>query len=195
VGQSLAARIGKVDSKLNAFFKLDAEGALDAARAAEKEIARGEARGALHGVPVGVKDIIDVAGQATTCHSKVRLDHVAREDADGFWHIVDRTKDMIVSGGFNVFPREVEDVVAEHPAVAQVAVIGTPDEKFGEAVTAIVVPRPGHELTADVIAEIQAAVKERKGSVQVPKKVIAAEAIPMTALGKPDKKALRAQYA
>jgi fatty-acyl-CoA synthase len=102
---------------------------------------------------------------------------------------------MIVSGGFNVFPREVEDVVAEHPAVAQVAVIGTPDEKFGEAVTAIVVPRPGHELTADVIAEIQAAVKERKGSVQVPKKVIAAEAIPMTALGKPDKKALRAQYA
>ena len=120
---------------------------------------------------------------------------VAREDADGFWHIVDRTKDMIVSGGFNVFPREVEDVVAEHPAVAQVAVIGTPDEKFGEAVTAIVVPRPGHELTADVIAEIQAAVKERKGSVQVPKKVIAAEAIPMTALGKPDKKALRARYA
>jgi fatty-acyl-CoA synthase len=120
---------------------------------------------------------------------------VAREDADGFWHIVDRTKDMIVSGGFNVFPREVEDVVAEHPAVAQVAVIGTPDEKFGEAVTAIVVPRPGFDLTDDVIAEIQAAVKERKGSVQVPKKVLATDAIPMTALGKPDKKALRAQFA
>ncbi len=120
---------------------------------------------------------------------------VAREDEDGFWHIVDRTKDMIVSGGFNVFPREVEDVVAEHPSVAQVAVIGTPDEKFGEAVTAIVVPRPDHELTDAVVAEIQQAVRERKGPVQVPKRVIAAEAIPMTALGKPDKKALRAQYA
>ena len=81
---------------------------------------------------------------------------VAREDEDGFWFIVDRTKDMIVTGGFNVFPREVEDVVAEHPAVAQVGVIGTPDEKLGEAVTAIVVLRDGHELTDEVVAEIQA---------------------------------------
>ena len=75
---------------------------------------------------------------------------VAREDEDGFWFIVDRTKDMIVTGGFNVFPREVEDVVAEHPAVAQVGVIGTPDEKWGEAVTAIVVLRDGHALTDEV---------------------------------------------
>src|SRR5690349_17728313 len=66
---------------------------------------------------------------------------LAREDEDGFYYIVDRTKDMIVTGGFNVFPREVEDVVAEHPSVAQVGVIGTPHEKFGEAVTAIVVLR------------------------------------------------------
>jgi fatty-acyl-CoA synthase len=119
---------------------------------------------------------------------------VAREDEDGFWYIVDRTKDMIVTGGFNVFPREVEDVVAEHPAVAQVGVIGTPHEKFGEAVTAIVVLREGHELTDAVVAEIQDMVKERKGSVQAPKQVIAADALPLTALGKPDKKALRAQY-
>ena len=55
---------------------------------------------------------------------------MAREDEDGFWYIVGRTKDMIVTGGFNVFPREVEDVVAEHPSVAQVCVIGTPDEKW-----------------------------------------------------------------
>ena len=66
---------------------------------------------------------------------------MAREDEDGFWFIVDRVKDMIVTGGFNVYPREVEDVVAEHPAVAQVCVIGTPDEKWGEAVTAVVVLR------------------------------------------------------
>ena len=119
---------------------------------------------------------------------------VAREDEDGFWYIVDRTKDMIVTGGFNVFPREVEDVVAEHPAIAQVGVIGTPHEKFGEAVTAIVVLRPGAELTDAVVAEIQDLVKERKGSVQAPKQVIAVDALPLTGLGKPDKKALRARY-
>ncbi|GAB2631224.1 fatty-acid--CoA ligase FadD8 [Nocardioides ginkgobilobae] len=119
---------------------------------------------------------------------------VAREDEDGFWYIVDRTKDMIVTGGFNVFPREVEDVVAEHPAIAQVGVIGTPHEKFGEAVTAIVVLREGHELTEQVVHEIQEMVKERKGSVQAPKQVITTDALPLTGLGKPDKKALRAQF-
>ncbi len=124
----------------------------------------------------------------------LRTGDVAREDAEGYWYIVDRTKDMIVTGGFNVFPREVEDVVAAHPAVAQVAVIGTPHEKFGEAVTAVVVLRDGAVLTDQVVAEIQASVRERKGSVQVPKQVHATEALPLTALGKPDKKALRAAY-
>lgn len=119
---------------------------------------------------------------------------VAREDEDGFWYIVDRTKDMIVTGGFNVFPREVEDVVAEHPAIAQVGVIGTPDEKWGEAVTAIVVLRPGAELTDEVDAEIKQMVKDRKGAVQAPKQIIATDALPLTGLGKPDKKALRATY-
>ena len=118
---------------------------------------------------------------------------VAREDEDGFWYIVDRTKDMIVTGGFNVFPREVEDVVAEHPAVAQVGVIGTPDERWGEAVTAVVVLRPGFELTGELTGEIQQMVKERKGAVQSPKRVVASDALPLTGLGKPDKKALRAQ--
>ncbi len=119
---------------------------------------------------------------------------VAREDEDGFWYIVDRTKDMIVTGGFNVFPREVEDVVAEHPAVAQVGVIGTPHDKYGEAVTAVVVLREGHELTDEVVAEIQEMVKQRKGSVQAPKQVLAVDALPLTGLGKPDKKALRARF-
>lgn len=128
----------------------------------------------------------------------LRTGDVAREDEDGFWYIVDRTKDMIVTGGFNVFPREVEDVVAEHPSVGQVGVIGVPDDKWGEAVTAVVVLRgdaeTGDEAKARVTAEIQQAVKERKGAVQSPKQVIFAEALPLTALGKPDKKALRAQF-
>ena len=111
---------------------------------------------------------------------------------------MDRTKDMIVTGGFNVFPREVEDVVAQHPAVAQVGVIGVPDDKWGEAVTAVVVLRPGtpddEESVARLTAEIQQMVKERKGSVQAPKQVLLTDALPLTGLGKPDKKALRAQF-
>jgi fatty-acyl-CoA synthase len=123
---------------------------------------------------------------------------LAREDEDGFWFIVDRVKDMIVTGGFNVYPREVEDVVAEHPAIAQVCVVGTPDEKWGEAVTAVVVlredaPRDQQSITA-MTAEIQAAVKDRKGSVQSPKQVVIAESLPLTGLGKPDKKTVRARF-
>lgn len=123
---------------------------------------------------------------------------VAREDADGFWFIVDRTKDMIVTGGFNVFPREVEDVVAQHVSIAQVGVIGVPDEKWGEAVTAIVVLRGDADSSdrakAAIAAEIQEAVKDAKGAVQSPKTVIFTDALPLTGLGKPDKKALRAQF-
>jgi fatty-acyl-CoA synthase len=123
---------------------------------------------------------------------------MAREDDEGFWYIVDRVKDMIVTGGFNVFPREVEDVVAEHPAVAQVCVIGTPDDKWGEAVTAVIVLRPDHPsddaAVATLTAEIQEAVKERKGSVQSPKQVIVVDSVPVTALGKPDKKTVRAKF-
>ncbi|MBV8965424.1 MAG: AMP-binding protein, partial [Mycobacteriaceae bacterium] len=123
---------------------------------------------------------------------------LAREDEDGFWFIVDRVKDMIVTGGFNVYPREVEDVVAEHQAVAQVCVIGTPDEKWGEAVTAVVVlredaPRDQESITRMTV-EIQAAVKDRKGSVQSPKQVVVVDALPLTGLGKPDKKAVRAKF-
>lgn len=123
---------------------------------------------------------------------------MAREDEDGYLYIVDRVKDMIITGGFNVFPREVEDVVAEHPAVAQVCVVGVPDNKWGEAVTAVVVlrtdaARDGAAIEA-MTAEIRAAVKERKGSVQSPKRVVVVDSLPLTGLGKPDKKAVRAQF-
>jgi acyl-CoA synthetase (AMP-forming)/AMP-acid ligase II len=116
---------------------------------------------------------------------------IARKDAQGFLTIVDRKKDMIVSGGFNVFPREVEDVIGTHPAVAQVAVVGVPDEKWGEAVKAVVVLRPGQTVEPD---ELAALVKDRKGAVHAPKSVDFVDAIPLSALGKPDKKALRARY-
>ncbi len=117
---------------------------------------------------------------------------VAVRDPGGFLRIVDRTKDMIVSGGFNIYPREIEDVIGEHPAVAQVAVIGVPHEKWGEAVTACVVLRPGASAAAD---DLIAAVAARKGSYQAPKRIEFIEEIPQTAVSKPDKKALRARFA
>lgn len=116
---------------------------------------------------------------------------VAVRDPDGFLRIVDRTKDMIVSGGFNVYPREIEDIIAEHPAVSQVAVIGVPHEKWGEAVTAIVVLRPGATASSEALS---APVAERKGSFQAPKAIHFVAAIPQTAVGKPDKKALRMHF-
>ncbi|SOD74064.1 fatty-acyl-CoA synthase [Jatrophihabitans sp. GAS493] len=119
---------------------------------------------------------------------------IAREDDDGFWHIVDRTKDMIVTGGFNVYPREVEDIIAADPAVARVAVIGTPDDKWGEAVTALVILRDGFVLDDATAERMTHAVRDSKGPVQAPKRIIEVQSIPVTALGKPDKKTLRAQF-
>jgi fatty-acyl-CoA synthase len=116
---------------------------------------------------------------------------IARADEHGFYTIVDRKKDMIVTGGFNVFPREIEDVISSHPAVANVAVIGVPDERWGEAVKAVVVRRPGADVEGVELIEL---VKQAKGSVQAPKSVDFADEIPLSPLGKADKKTLRARY-
>src|SRR5438105_3992882 len=112
-------------------------------------------------------------------------------DEYGFFYIVDRKKDMIVSGGFNVFPREIEDVLGQHPAVSACAVIGVPDEKWGEAVRALVVLRPGAKAEPE---ELIALVRERKGPVYAPKAVEFIESLPLTPVGKADKKVLRARY-
>jgi fatty-acyl-CoA synthase len=114
---------------------------------------------------------------------------VARRDANGFVYIVDRKKDMVVSGGFNVFTTEVEAAVTELPNVKECAVIGIPHEKWGEAVHAIVVT-DGH-LDADAII---AHAKARLGGVKAPKSVAFVEEIPRTAAGKMDKKALKAPH-
>ena len=112
-------------------------------------------------------------------------------DSQGFYHIVDRKKDMIISGGFNVYPREIEDVLTAHAAVAAAAVIGIPDEKWGEAVKAIVVLRSGTHVDATELIDL---VHAKKGAIHAPKSVDFVEALPLTAVGKPDKKVLRAPY-
>jgi fatty-acyl-CoA synthase len=116
---------------------------------------------------------------------------VAVRDPGGFLRIVDRTKDMVVSGGFNIYPREIEDILCEHPAVSQAAVIGVPHAKWGEALKALIVTRPGASAAPD---ELTALVAARKGSFQAPKYVEFIDAMPQTAVGKPDKKALRAKF-
>lgn len=117
-------------------------------------------------------------------------DMAFRSDA-GFFHIVDRKKDMVISGGFNVYPREIEDVLADDPSVSAAAVIGVPDPKWGEAVKAFVVARPG--ATPDTDALI-ASVRQRKGPHHAPKSIEVVDQLPLTTVGKIDKKVLRATY-
>ncbi|WP_322517875.1 AMP-binding protein [Rhodopseudomonas palustris] len=116
---------------------------------------------------------------------------IARRDDRGYMYILDRKKDMIVSGGFNIFPREVEDVLSTHRDVAMVAVVGVPDDKWGEAVTAIVVARAGSKPDEQELIEL---VKSRKGSAHAPKQIKFVTELPMTGVGKIDKKVLRADF-
>jgi long-chain acyl-CoA synthetase len=112
-------------------------------------------------------------------------------DADGFIYIRDRVKDMIVTGGENVFPIEVESVLAEHPAVADVAVIGVPDHRWGETVKAVVVRRPGAELTADDLIEF---TRGRLAGFKRPTSVDFVDSIPRNPTGKVLKRELREPY-
>ncbi|MCP4984225.1 MAG: AMP-binding protein, partial [Gammaproteobacteria bacterium] len=116
---------------------------------------------------------------------------IAVQDEEGFIYIVDRKKDMIISGGFNIYPREIEDVLHEHPAVKGTAVVGVPHEKWGEEVRAIV---QLHDGAAVDEAELISFVKERKGSLVAPKCVEFWDEIPLTNLGKIDKKEIRARF-
>jgi fatty-acyl-CoA synthase len=102
-------------------------------------------------------------------------------DSDNYLFIVDRAKDMIITGGFNVYSAEVEQVLLAHPAVQDCAVIGLPDEKWGERVTAVLQLRPGQAVTAD---EARAYVKERLGSVKAPKQVEVWPDLPRSKVGK-----------
>jgi acyl-CoA synthetase (AMP-forming)/AMP-acid ligase II len=120
----------------------------------------------------------------------LRTRDIGRFDEDGFLYLVDRTSDMIVTGGYNVYPREVEDVLCGHPAVVEAAVIGIPDETWGEAVTAFVVCRGGDVAEAELIAF----ARERLAGYKVPKSVRCIADIPKSPVGKPLRRALRDPY-
>lgn len=116
---------------------------------------------------------------------------IGHVDADGYLHITDRKKDMIISGGFNVYPSEVEQVIWSHPAVRDCAVIGVPDEKWGEAVKAVIELNEGQTVDAQALIAL---CKEKLGSVKAPKSVDVIDALPRSPVGKVLKKDLRARY-
>jgi len=113
---------------------------------------------------------------------------IARMDEEGYFYIVDRKKDMIIHGGFNVYPREVEDVLYAHPAVSEVAVVGVPDEALGEEVKALVVLKPGMTATAE---ELMAYCQERVASFKCPRIVEFRDSLPKGAAGRILKRELR----
>jgi long-chain acyl-CoA synthetase len=114
-----------------------------------------------------------------------------RLDADGYLYIHDRVKDMIVSGGENVYPGIVEQVLAEHPAIADVAVIGVPDPRWGETVKAVVVLRPGATAGETEIIDF---CRGRLGGFQRPRSVDVVDALPRNTAGKVLKRVLREPY-
>ena len=114
-----------------------------------------------------------------------------RLDADGYLYIEDRVKDMIVSGGENVYPREIENVLFEHPAVADAAVIGVPDGRWGETVKAIIVRKAGVEVTAEALIEY---CRSQLGGYKLPRSVDFVDALPRNPSGKVLKRELREPY-
>jgi long-chain acyl-CoA synthetase len=115
---------------------------------------------------------------------------IAVMDSDRYFYIVDRTKDMVIRGGFNVYPREVEEVMIQHPAVSMVAVIGIPDEQYGEEIKACVVLKDGESVTASALI---AWTKERLAMYKYPRHIEFMTSLPMNASGKILKTALRKQ--
>ncbi|WP_459178743.1 AMP-binding enzyme [Renibacterium salmoninarum] len=108
-----------------------------------------------------------------------------RRDADGVYFIVDRKKDMILRGGYNVYPREVEEVLYEHPAVAEAAVIGRPDELHGEEIYAVVGIKPEADGDREALAiEIKEFAKERLAAYKFPRHVLIIDALPKGPTGK-----------
>jgi long-chain acyl-CoA synthetase len=117
-----------------------------------------------------------------------RTGDIGALDADGYLRILDRKKDLIIRGGFNIYPRDVEDALREHPDIDAAGVVGRPDDVYGEEIVAFVTPVAGAELDAD---QIRAWAKERIGAKAYPRDVRLVEGLPLTPVLKLDRKALR----
>ncbi len=152
------------------------------------EIGEIEVRG-LH-VFAGYVNRPDATAEAFSPDGWFRTGDLGSVSDDGYFTITGRARELIISGGYNVYPREIEDTLATHPAVAEVAVLGAPDEDLGEQVVAVIVPKAGETLLAD---DIIAHCRERLASYKKPRRVIFVESLPRNALGKVQKHILSAQ--
>jgi acyl-CoA synthetase (AMP-forming)/AMP-acid ligase II len=143
--------------------------------------------------PTAMREYLDdpAATAEAQAHGWHHTGDIGYRDADGYIFITDRKRDMIVSGGFNLFPFEIEQVLLAHPAVQDCAVIGVPDEKWGEAVKACVQLKAGANATE---ADLIAVCKEALGSMKAPKSVDFIDDLPRSPVGKVLKRELRAPY-
>ncbi len=133
----------------------------------------------------------DLTATEFTADGWFRTGDLGRFDDQGYLHIVGRSKDLIISGGLNVYPKEIEDVIDRLEGVVESAVVGVPDADFGEAVVAVVVCAPG--VTVDPAA-LRAGVRERLASFKVPKRVHVVDSLPRNAMGKVEKAVLRRRF-
>jgi long-chain acyl-CoA synthetase len=176
----------------------------------EVEIARPEVEERIELLPAGELGEIVIRGhnvmsryhnrpeatEAAIVDGWFRSGDLGTKDADGFVTIVDRKKDMVLRGGFNIYPREVEEVLLRHPAVAQVSVISVPDPVYGEEVCAIVIRRPEVALTDEELeAEVIGWSKERLAAYKYPRLVRFVDALPLGPSGKVLKRELAATFA
>src|ERR1700721_1140998 len=148
------------------------------------EVARGQAgeiqiRG--HNVMKGYWNLPDATTATITAEGWLNTGDVGRIDEDGYFYIVDRTKDMIIRGGYNVYPREIEEVLYEHPPVPEAAVIGIPHDSLGEEVGAAVALKKDAAVTSDELREY---VKERVAAYKYPRRVWLVDALPKGPTGK-----------
>ncbi len=140
---------------------------------------------------IGYWKLPDATSKTMTGDGWIHTGDAGYLDEDGYLYIHDRVKDMIISGGENVYPAEVESAIYGHPDVLEVAVIGVPDEKWGEAVKAVCVPKAGHSVDPDAII---AYTREKIAGFKVPKSVDVIDALPRNASGKILRRELRAPY-
>lgn len=140
-------------------------------------------------VMAGYHNAPDLNAQTRAADGFIRTRDVGRMDAAGYLHLVDRASDMIVTGGYNVYPREVEDALAAHPAVLEAIVVGLPDDKWGEAVTGFVVLRQAADE-----ADLVAFCRDRLAGYKVPKAVRQVESLPKSPVGKLLRRAVREPF-
>jgi acyl-CoA synthetase (AMP-forming)/AMP-acid ligase II len=136
-----------------------------------------------------VAAVLDSRGVGVGDRVAMMLPNVLTRDEEGYYRIVDRKKDLILRGGYNVYPREVEEVLHRHPSVAEAAVVGVPHDSLGEEVAAAVALKPGKEATPEELTEF---VRDRIAAYKYPRHVWIVDALPKSATGKILRREVRA---